>query len=110
MLAVKGAVLLDGIVGEMDHLIADIVEIEFIGGCAYVALAEPVCSHDAVQSSDEHVVADIELPAFVKQRIFNVLLNDVRLIVAIVMFLLLFEDVVQLVDLFNHHYAIASVR
>ena len=52
MLAVEGAVLLYGIVGEVDHLISDVVEVEVVGGGADVALAEPVSAHEAVQAGD----------------------------------------------------------
>lgn len=110
MLAVEGAVLLDGVVGEVDHFVADVVEVEVIGGSADVAFAEPVGSHDAVQPGDEHVVPDVELPALVEQRILNVLLHDVGFVIAVVVLLLLLEDVVELVDLVNHHNAVAAVR
>ena len=47
-----------------------------------------------METSDEHVVADVELPALVQQWILDVLLHDVGLIIAIVVLLLLLEDVV----------------
>ena len=110
VLAVEGAVLLDGVVGEVDELIADVVEVEVVGGGADVALAEPVGAHEAVQAGDQHVVADVELPPLVQQRVLDVLLDDVGLVVAVLVLLLLLEDVVQLVDLLNHHDAVAAVR
>lgn len=110
MLAVEGAVLLDGIIGEVNHLVTDVVEVEIVGGGADVALAEPVGAHEAVQPGDEHVVADVEFPALVKQRILDVLLNYVGLVVSVVMLLLLLEDIVQFVDLINYNDAVATVR
>lgn len=110
MLAIEGAVLLDGVICEMDHLVSDVIEVEVVGGGADVALTEPVGSHDAVEASDEHVVPDVEFSAFVQQWILDVFLDDVGLVIAIVMFLLLLEDVIQLVNLIDHHDTVASVR
>jgi hypothetical protein len=78
----------------VDHLIADILEIEIEGGGSDVALAVPVGAHDSVQSADHHVVADVELAPFVEQRGFEIFLNDESFCGAVRMLLFLFQVVV----------------
>jgi hypothetical protein len=79
MFSIKSTIFLNGIVGQMDQLIAHIVKVEGIGRCSDVALAVPVSSHLPMKSCYDHVMPDIELPPFVKQRVLYILLDDISL-------------------------------
>ena len=87
--AVKGGILLDSIVGEMDHLVAHVLQVEVEGRGPDVALPVPIRPHYAVQSGDYHVVPDIEFAALVEQRALDVLLHDVGLLCPLRVLLLL---------------------
>lgn len=76
VLAILLRVLLDGVVGEMDVEIGALFEAELGGGSSDVALGVPVGLKDAVEGGQKHIVADIELPPLVQQRLLHVLLQD----------------------------------
>lgn len=65
VLAVPLAVFLDGVVGEVDNFLADVVEVELVRRSADVALAEPVGPHDSVETTDHHIVPNVEFASFV---------------------------------------------
>ena len=81
---------LNCIVSQVNHLITDIIEIEVFRSSSDVALAVPIGSHEAVDSSDDHVMADVKFPAFIEQGVFNVFLDDIGLRGTVRMFLLFF--------------------
>jgi hypothetical protein len=63
-LAVLIGLLLDGVVGEVDHLIGQVVDVEVGGGGADVALLVPVALQDTVAGGRQQVATDVEF-AFV---------------------------------------------
>ena len=68
-------VLLDAVVGEMGKSVVDVIEGVFVVGEAEVALVvEPNGWRREVL--DGHPLADVELPAFDEERVFDVLLHD----------------------------------
>lgn len=109
MFSIKSTIFLNGIVGQMDQLIAHIVKVEGIGRCSDVALAVPVSSHLPMKSCYDHVMPDIELPPFVKQRVLYILLDDISLWISIRVFLLFFKDIDKSIYLINNHNPIASI-
>ena len=109
MFAIKGAVLLDGVVCQMDHLITDVVEVVVLGCSADVPLSVPVGSHCPVQPCYYHVVTDVEFTPFVEEGVFNVLLHYVGLWVAVCVLLLSPEDAHKGVQLVHDYDAVASV-
>ena len=74
-LAVVGGMLLDGVVGEVDEVVVDVLGGEGLGGGADVALAEEVDVHRFGQQRPH---ADVELPAVYQERPLHVLLDDER--------------------------------
>jgi hypothetical protein len=71
------AVLLDGIVGEMDKFIAKVLEVEYFTAGPDVALAIPVAFDDAVDTGQEYIVADIELTIVIEKGFVDVGLNNI---------------------------------
>jgi len=65
---------LDGVVGEMHHLVLDVVEVEEDGGGPDVALVVEVALQHAVDRGDQHVAADVELALVVQQGPLDVVL------------------------------------
>ena len=65
MLSIGIAVLLNGVIGEVDHLV-QLVEFELVGRCSDVALAVEVGSEAAVESCEEDVVPDVEFSVLVQ--------------------------------------------
>ena len=57
---------LDGVVGEMHHLVLDVVEVEDDRGGPDVALVVEVAFEHAVDRGDQHVAADVELALVVQ--------------------------------------------
>lgn len=102
-------ILLDGVIGEMHHGIADFLQVEQIRRCSDVALTVPIGSDPSVHSGDNHVVADIELPAAVKQRPLYVLLEDEGFVLAIFVFLSCPYQSFYLTDFFDDCYPVSSV-
>lgn len=74
-LAVVGGVLLDGVVGEVDEVVVDVVGGEGLGRGADVALLEEVDVHRFRQQRPH---ADVELPVVYQERLLNVLLDHER--------------------------------
>ena len=58
--------LLDSVVGEMDHWIFYVEEVELAGRCAYVALTVEIGAELAVERGEDHVMADIEFSQFIQ--------------------------------------------
>lgn len=61
VLAVGLAVLLNGVVGEVDFAVLCVVQVEQLRTCSDVALLVPVGTHTPPKASDQQVVPDIEL-------------------------------------------------
>lgn len=49
VLAVFLALLLDCVVGEVNHLVGEVLEVELLAGSANIALLEPIALGDAVR-------------------------------------------------------------
>lgn len=62
----------------MDKFVLDILKGKFFGGGSDVAFLVPVGPEPTVGPSHQHENSDIELPALVQQRAFDVLLNNKR--------------------------------
>lgn len=107
--AIPFAVLLNGIVGKVDDLLPNVIDVELVRGCPNVPFPEPIGPHRPVQSADHHVVPDVEFPPFVEKWFFDVLLHDVCLFAAIEVLFLFLQNRVQLVNLVNHSDALPSV-
>lgn len=79
-----GSVLLDGVVGQV-YFSLEVVDAELVGGCAYVALFEPVGLEDPIELADHHVVSDVKFSLLVEERAVDVELHDEGLLAAVVM-------------------------
>lgn len=94
----------------MDDRFAYFSDIEFVRGSSYVALAEPISTHNSVQSADHHIVPYIELSVLVKKRFFDILLDDISFLSSIGMFLLLLYDVVKFINFIDYSDSLSSIR
>lgn len=72
-------------------------------------MAIPVPLHLAIYAVQHDVVPEIELPSFVQQRPFYVLLQDVGLISAITMGLPGLEDALDLIELKTDYDAVSTI-
>mmetsp|Transcript_9735 Transcript_9735/g.16401 ORF Transcript_9735/g.16401 Transcript_9735/m.16401 type:complete len:318 (+) Transcript_9735:37-990(+) len=75
-LAVVLGALLHGVVGEVDQLVAEVVDGVLAAGGAQVALLVDEHLGVAVDRGHQHVGADVELAAVDEQRVVDVLLDD----------------------------------
>lgn len=110
-LTIVRVVLLDCVVGKVNVGLKGIVG-EGVGGCADVALFVPVGAGDSVEVGDEEIVSNVELALIVKEGSVDVLLHDVGLRAILELSrlsLALLDEVVQLIDLVDHHDPIAPV-
>lgn len=73
--AVAGRVLLDGIVGQMDEIVVDVIELELLGRCADVPLLKEV---KVVVLRQQCPHSDIELPFLNQEWPLDILLNHER--------------------------------
>jgi hypothetical protein len=89
VLAILGQILLDGIVGKVNRARTDFEGVLGTGG-AHVTFPVPVPLHSPVHAVHHHVVAQIEFPLSIKQRSFDVLLQDVGFESAVVVLFLPF--------------------
>ena len=67
---------LHGVVGEVDHAIAAVVQTVFLWWGANVAVIVPISLQSAVYSGDEDVAPDVELPSIDQETILYVLLHN----------------------------------
>ena len=67
----------------MDHTICRILQVVFAAASSQISVSVPVSLKIAVHSCSQKVATDVELPILVKQRLLNVLLDDVAAAVAI---------------------------
>lgn len=67
---------LNGIVCEVDVHISSSFESKLRWRCANISLRKPISFDYSVKGSDQHVVSNVELSPFVKQRILYVFLNN----------------------------------
>ena len=109
VLAVLIGVLLDCVVGEMDEQVVALLECELGGRGSNVAFRIPVGFDDAVEASDEHVVADIELPALVQQRLLYVLLQDEGSDIAVVALLFALQPDQDIVERIANTDPVSSI-
>lgn len=67
VLAVVLTELLDGVVGEVHHRVAQVLQLVWLRGCSDVALLIPVRLEHSANASDQTVRANIKLPALVEE-------------------------------------------
>jgi len=77
VLTVIVSILLDGIVGQVDQVVIEILQIVLVAACTDVTLLVPEGLEIAVDACDHHVVPDIELSVVIQKRAVYVALNDV---------------------------------
>lgn len=76
ILTILLTLFLDGVVGEVDHLVRQILEVEFLACRADVPFLKPVALSDAVGRCQADVCSDVELSLVIEER-HNVLLKNV---------------------------------
>jgi hypothetical protein len=69
-------VLLDCVIGEVDHAIAGVVKVVFFGRGADVAVVVPIALETAVDGGDQNVTPDVELPPVDEEAVLQVFLDD----------------------------------
>ena len=74
--AVLLAVLLNGIIGEVDHWVIKLLKVEDGAGGTDVTILVPVPFDLAVDGSYQHISSNVEFTIVVEERSGNVLLND----------------------------------
>ena len=67
----------------MYQSVRNILNVEFFAACSQVPFVIPVALKISIDSSYQSVAANVKLPLFVKQRLFNVLLDYIRSLLAI---------------------------
>lgn len=67
--------LLDSVVGEVNHAVADVREVIFFGGGADVAVIVPITLQPAIDCSNKNVAADVELAVVDKEALLKVFLH-----------------------------------
>lgn len=77
VLPVVLALLLDRVVGQVDHVVPQVVQVVLLAAGPDVALLVPVPSDVPVAAGDQQVVSDVEFPPAVEERL-QVLLDDQR--------------------------------
>jgi hypothetical protein len=74
-LAILFSLLLDGIVGEVDELVLEVLQAELLAGCADVALLVPVPLYHSVDCRQQDVAAKVEFTLVVKERVLEIFLD-----------------------------------
>ena len=67
----------------MDHAIGGIFEVVFTAGCAQVPICVPVALEVSIDSCCQSIGPNVKLSVFIKQRPFDVFLNNVGPLVAV---------------------------
>jgi hypothetical protein len=80
------------------------------GGSTNVALAIPITFKDTIDGSKHHVMSEIEFTFVVEEGFFDVGLDDVGTISAIIIFLFGFKYCFDLLKRFTNFYTITTIR
>lgn len=98
ILSVVVCPFLDGVVGQVDQSVGCVLQVEFSTGSPDVALVVEVGLHVSVLCRQQSVSSNVELSVLVQQRLFDVLLNNVRSLFAID--ICVFAKVLNVVEVF----------
>ena len=74
-LAVLLAALLNGVVGEVHKLVAEVLQVELFAGSAQVSLLVPVKLKSAFNRQSHHKSSDVKFSAVVQEKVFYIGLN-----------------------------------
>ena len=67
---------LNGVISEVDIHISSSFKSKLWWRCANISLRKPISFDYSVEWSDQHVVSNVKLSPFVKQRLLYIFLND----------------------------------
>jgi hypothetical protein len=109
VLAVLGQILLHCVVGEVHGARTDLEGVLRAGG-SDVAVTVPVSLHLAVDAIEHEVVAQVELPLLVEEWPLDVLLEDVGLGGAVIVFLFSLQDRLDFTQVKTDHDPVAAIR
>ena len=68
--------LLDGVVGQVDILVCELIQVVLLGARPQVALVVEVAAHDAIHRCQHAEDPDVELALIDEEGPFDVLLDD----------------------------------
>ena len=105
-LAVVGAFLLDGIIGEMHKFIGKLFQVVLLAGRSSITILIPISLQDSIYSCHQDEIANVEFPLVEEERFLHVFLDYHR---AAILASLLHQtqDFLQIV---GNCYACTSVR
>ena len=82
-LSIVSASVLDCIICKVNELGGEVFDVVFTTSCSQIAILIEVALHVAIDTGDQGVKPDVELPSLVEERPFTVLLNYVTALLAV---------------------------
>lgn len=74
---VEFALFLDGVVGEVNEQVGSVLQVEFLAAGPDVPVAVPIGFQGAVNTGEQHKMADVEFSAVVEQWLVDVALDNI---------------------------------
>lgn len=92
------------------HKRTRIFQVVLITSCTDVAFLVEIALHSSTIWSYHYVVSNVKLSPFVKQRLINILLNDIRFFTAVLVLLFgVFQQFFNLLQVLAYNYPISSI-
>ena len=75
--AVVLALLLHGVISQMNHAVRCVLEVVLSATCTKVSVGVPVSLQVAIHCCGHSIASNIELSALIKKRLLNIFLDDI---------------------------------
>ena len=71
----------------MNELVSQILNIKYFATCPNIALPVPICLENAIDTCQQHIMANVKFTIIIKERLVNVGLNYIGKCLAVLVFL-----------------------